>query len=611
MRRRFLPRFAVAALVVSVGCGLAFRSAAHEGDPVGGGAPGGPTAALSNVACSDGFAGPYPCSNVDLLAYLPLDAIGGGAGSDIWGWTDPLTGKEYALFGRSTGTAFVDISDPVNSVYVGDLPTETVQSTWREIKTFGAYALVVSEAEGHGMQVFDLTQLRDVAAAPVTFTATARYDGFATAHNVVVNEASGFAYAVGSNTCDGGLHMIDIRNPLQPAFAGCFALDEYTHDAQCVTYAGPDMRFRGREICLNSNVDTLTIVDVTDKDSPVMLARVGYSGVRYTHQGWLTEDHAYFLLDDELDEIQYGYNTRTYVWDVSVLDDPRLVGVHTAATAAIDHNQFVRGDYTYQANYRAGLRVLHLDDLATAALREVAFFDIYPPDDATEFNGAWGTYPFFASGTVVVSGLEQGLFVLHPHLDDVPPPDDALCNSAPRSACRAAGASTLVLTDTTPRRKTLLWKWLEGAATTVAEFGDPVGGTTGYALCVYDDAGGGPELVMQAVAPAGGTCGNGRPCWRTRGRQTTIGFRYSNSRASSNGLVSVNLVQGDDGKAAITVRGRGPDLGMPSGAGTRLLEQSPSVVVQLVRSDSGRCWEASYGAPAVRTATHYFKDTSN
>jgi len=611
MGRLFLPRYAVAALVVSAGCLLAFRSEAHDGEQVDGGAPGAPTAALSNVACSHGLAGPYPCSNVDLLAYLPLDAIGGGSGSDIWGWTDPLTGREYALFGRSTGTAFVDISDPASSVYLGDLPTETVGSPWREIKTYGNYALVVSEAERHGLQMFDLTQLRDVVAPPVTFVATARYDGFGTAHNVVVDEASGFAYAVGSNTCGGGLHMIDVHDPLQPTFAGCFALDEYTHDAQCVTYAGPDARFRGREICLNSNVDTLTIVDVTDKDNPRMLARAGYSGVRYTHQGWLTEDHAYFLLDDELDEVQYGYNTRTYVWDVSVLDNPRVVGVHTASTSAIDHNQFVRGDYVYQANYRAGLRVLHLDDLATATLREVAFFDIYPPDDATQFNGAWGTYPFFASGVVVVSGLEQGLFVLHPHLDDAPPPAAAVCSAAPRTECRAAGAGTLVLSDTTPRRRKLVWKWLDGAATTVAEFGDPVGGTAGYALCVYDDAGDGPELVMHTVAPAGGTCGNGRPCWRTRGRQATTGFRYSNTRAPSNGLVSVNLMQGGDGKAAITVSGRGPALGMPPGAGARLLEQSPSVVVQLVRADGGPCWEASYGAPAVRTATDYFKDTAN
>ncbi len=478
-------------------------------------------------------------------------------------------------------------------------------------RRYGNYALVVSEAASHGLQVFDLTQLRDVVAPPVTFSTTVHYAGFGSAHNLVVNAASGFAYAVGSKTCAGGLHMVDIRDPLQPTFAGCFSLDDYTHDAQCVTYAGPDTRFRGREICLNSNEDTLTIVDVTDKGSPVMLARVGYSGARYTHQGWLTEDHAYFLLDDELDEVQYGYNTRTYVWDVSALDEPRVVGVHTAATAAIDHNQFVRGNHTYQANYRAGLRILHLDDLATAALREVASFDIYPPDDAPQFNGAWGNFPFFASGVVVVSGIEQGLFVLHPHLDDdVPPPEAALCSAAPRADCRAAGESTLVLSDTSPNRKKLVWKWLEGAATTVAEFGDPVGGSTGYALCVYDDSGGGPELVMQTVVPAGGTRANGRPCWRTRGRQATTGFRYSNTPASSSGLVSVNLTQGDDGKAAITVSGRGPNLGMPSGAGANLLAQSPSAVVQLVRSDGGPCWEASYGAPAVRTATDFFKDTS-
>jgi len=143
---------------------------AHEGEPVGGGqSPA--SGALVNVPCVNGLAGPYPCRNANLLAFLPLSAIGGGqSASDLWGWTDPETGKEYALVGRSTGTAFVDISEPTQPVYLGDLPTETVESSWREIKVYGSYAFIVSEAPFHGMQVFDLTQLRTVTDPPETTT---------------------------------------------------------------------------------------------------------------------------------------------------------------------------------------------------------------------------------------------------------------------------------------------------------------------------------------------------------------------------------------------------------------------------------------------------------
>ena len=145
--------------------------------------------------------------------------IGGGSGNDIWGWTDPLTGREYALVGRSTGTAFVDVSFPREPVYVGSLPPKTESSTWRDIKVFSDHAFIVSEAPNHGMQVFDLTQLRGVTSPPVTFTDTAHYAGFGSAHNLAMNSGTGFAYAVGTRTCEGGLHAVDVRTPWSPRTA--------------------------------------------------------------------------------------------------------------------------------------------------------------------------------------------------------------------------------------------------------------------------------------------------------------------------------------------------------------------------------------------------------
>jgi choice-of-anchor B domain-containing protein len=96
-------------------------------------------------------------------------------------------------------------------------------------------------------------------------------------------------------------------------------------------YRGPDTRYNGREICFNSNEDTLTIVDVTDKSAPAMLARKFYPGKGYTHQGWLTEDHRHFLLDDEKDETKLRVNTRTHIFEVSDLIVPRIVGVYERA----------------------------------------------------------------------------------------------------------------------------------------------------------------------------------------------------------------------------------------------------------------------------------------
>jgi len=373
-------------------------------------------AAQTGTTCTDGLAGPYPCRDIDLLAFLPGEEIGGGTGNDIWGWTDPLTGREYALVGRSTGTAFVDISTPTRPVYLGLLPTHTVNSTWRGIKVFANHAFVVSEALNHGMQVFDLTQLRDVVEPPVAFAETAYYAGFGSTHTLALNTKTGFAYAVGTRTCEGGLHVVDVREPTLPQTAGCFALDGYTHETQCVVYEGPDTLYRDREICLNSNEDTLTVVDATDKLEPVQLSRTGYDGSAYTHQGWLTEDQRFFLVNDEGDETAFKHRTRTWIWDVSDLDAPVLATYYDGPTASIDHNLYIRGNLVYESNYRSGLRVLDASGVAFGTLRELGFFDIYPADDGPAYNGAWTSYPFFASGAVVVNGIEQGLFVVRPRM---------------------------------------------------------------------------------------------------------------------------------------------------------------------------------------------------
>ena len=382
--------------------------------------------------CVNGFAGIYPCNQVDLMSHLNTTAVGGGEMNDIWGWTDPLDGKEYALLGKTSGTAFIDITNPVNPIYLGDLPTHTVNSSWRDIKVYADHAFIVSEAGGHGMQVFDLTNLRNIPNPPVTFSSDAHYDGFGNCHNIAINEASGRAYPIGAGTFSGGLNIIDISNPLNPTLIGSFAEDGYSHDAQIVNYNGPDTQYAGSEIAFCFNENTVTIVDVTDASDPMMISATGYASSAYTHQGWLTEDHKYLLVNDELDEQQSGQNTRTYIFDVQDLSNVSLIGTHLGPTAAIDHNLYTHEGLVYQSNYRAGLRILDLDNVAQGQLEEVAFFDVYPASNSAQFNGTWSNYPYFGSGNVIVSHIEEGLYVLRPNI--IPPClEDCGCTDA--TAC--------------------------------------------------------------------------------------------------------------------------------------------------------------------------------
>ncbi|WP_121906569.1 choice-of-anchor B family protein [Ulvibacter antarcticus] len=364
------------------------------------------TVSIGQTPCVNNMAGPYPCSGYDLLSFIPFTDLGGTNSNDSWGWTDPGDGTEYALVGLDNGVAFIDISDPINPVYIGNLPTHTGTTIWRDIKTYNNFAFIVSEAFGHGMQVFDLTRLGTAINLPVTFTEDAHYDGFGSAHNVVINEDAGYAYAVGSDTYLGGPHFVNIQDPLNPVAAGGYDLGDYSHDGQVVTYNGPDTDYTGREIYVGSNEDEIVIVDVTDKANPQEISTIGYNNTVYTHQGWFTDDQVYFFLGDEIDEIQFGFNTRTLVFDFTDLDNPQLSFEHLGETEATDHNGYIKGDTFYLANYTAGVRMIDISDIDNGNMTEIGYFDVYPTNNVAGYNGAWNIYPYFDSGNLLVTSLQ-------------------------------------------------------------------------------------------------------------------------------------------------------------------------------------------------------------
>lgn len=406
MKKRIFLGFS---LLLFIGCSSDDNQPFAEGPDI-------KTPLLTNVTpCENGMAGAYPCKGYDFIGRISLSDFEAGSGNDSWGWTDLTTGKEYVLMGLNNGTAFVDITDEENLVYLGKLPTEGNPSSWHDIKVYKDHAFIVSESAEHGMQVFDLTKLRNVNNPPVTFETDARYTGFGNAHNIVINEDTGFAYVVGTARDDafrGGAHFIDIREPKNPKGIGGYAENGYSHDAQVITYNGPDLDYTGREIYVGANEDMVIIADVTDKDNPRNISSVVYPNIEYTHQGWFTDDQRYFLLGDEIDEIERGFKSRTLVFDFSDLDNPVQHDTYLGTTSAIDHNGYVKGNEFFLANYTAGMRVLDISEIANKSISEIGFFDTYPDNDAAGFAGVWNVYPFFESGKIAVSDINSGLFII-------------------------------------------------------------------------------------------------------------------------------------------------------------------------------------------------------
>lgn len=376
----------------------------------------------AQTPCVNGLAGPYPCNNIDLLAHMSLSQLGTITNvADLWGWTDPVTGTEYAIVGTRTGTSFVDLSVPTSPVLIGTLPAHNgVNSLWRDVDTHGDWCFVGSEASGHGLQVFDLTRLRNVLTPPVTFTEDAHFAGFGSSHTIFADKTEPYVYAVGSGSFNGGIIAVDVSDPLQPVLAGTFTSQGYIHENAVFEYNGPDTEHQGKRISLNFHInanDRVTIVDVTDKmDMTLISTTPPYQIQSLCHQGWLTEDHRFLLMNDEGDEASGNYNTRTHIFNVQDLDAPIYVGHFSGPNASYDHNLYTHKDLVWEANYTSGIHILDAADIANGQLSLSARFDTYPANNGRSYNGAWGNYPFFSSGILIVSSYAEGLFVLRPKL---------------------------------------------------------------------------------------------------------------------------------------------------------------------------------------------------
>jgi choice-of-anchor B domain-containing protein len=413
-------------------------------------------------ACIGRSASGYSCANVDMIAHLPLNSFvttnTGKApkeANDVWGWTSS-DGREFVIWGVYEGHFFFELIDTndngsvVPLLLLGFLPSTMKTGTMQhDMKVVGNFAYMGAEQEDHGMQIFDMRRLLTVDPKndcvsqkycqkldwDRLYTGTTKYR-VGNSHNIVVNEERNFVYIVGgTNGCYGGLHIVDVSNPLNPSFVACFGNNGYVHDAHCVNYKGPDQTFKDREICFCFHGNHVTIIDVTNKSSINILSKTNYNKASYTHQGWLSSDHSHVVFGDESDERIKGVKqTRTLVLNVENLRNPTNFREYSGATGAIDHNQYVvrataegqnydpskyqNTDLIYQANYAAGLSIMQVIDYEEADFKEVGFFDTFSLTNDARFSGAWSVFPYFRSGVVVISSIEEGLFLVKPNLEN-------------------------------------------------------------------------------------------------------------------------------------------------------------------------------------------------
>ena len=315
-------------------------------------------------------------------------------GNDIWGWVDPQTEEEYALVGLVDGFSCVNVTNPANPIEEFFIPD--LSSTWRDVKTWGNYAYVTTEANA-GLLIVDLNDMTGNTYwhvtqfnNPIDNISTS----FTASHNLYIDE-NGICYIFGassnngSNPSDGAIFLDVNSNPTNPIFLGSWD-DEYIHDGMTrgdTLYAG----------CIYTG--DLHIIDVSNKSNPTTIGTHPTPNA-FTHNAWVSDDGNYVFTTDETSDAYIGSYDISNVSNIQEVD--RIQS--NPGSNSIPHNTHVDGNFLVTSWYRDGTTVHDISDPTN--LVQVAYYDSYS-GSGNGFDGCWGTFPFLPSGNIISSDINS------------------------------------------------------------------------------------------------------------------------------------------------------------------------------------------------------------
>lgn len=301
--------------------------------------------------------------------------------SGCWGYTAP-DGREYALLGVRTGTSIVDITDAPQLKEIAFIPS--VKNTWKEIKTYKNYAYVTTEGD-QGLQIIDLSDLPRSAQLAVTSKV------FKSAHNLYVDDEAGVLYATGGEA--ESVRIFSLADPLKPIQTAMMDSPNYVHDI---------FVRKGRAYLSEMFIGSFAIFEVSNISDPKLVKRQKVPNAGLVHNAWLTHDDRYLMTTEETSGKTVKF------WDLENLNDIKMVSEYLGPSK-LAHNTHIKGNFAYISHYGSELRIVDVSDPLHPI--EAASFDKNSLDE-TEFVGAWGAYPYFKSGKVVISDIEDGLYVV-------------------------------------------------------------------------------------------------------------------------------------------------------------------------------------------------------
>lgn len=313
-------------------------------------------------------------------------------------WGIAVNNREYAVLGGAEHVLFFDVTEPSTPKLVGKFQG-SVNTVWREFKSYKNRIYAVSDASTEGLMIFDMSHAEDTIVR--TYWSN---EFFNSAHTITLDTTSGRIYLNGGSATL-GIMVLDVRqNPDQPEFVAHAVLEGgLLHDSYV----------RNDTIYGSSGFEGYYVYDMKDPLNPTILASINTGG--YNHNSWLNKagTHAYYTV-----EVPDGQPIQIIDLQLLPLGEIEVVGsfldkfsVDFNMHTAIPHNVYIKDEILFNSQYEDGLLAYDISNPTQPVL--LAQYDTHPQNNQYNgYRGNWGNYPWLPSGNIIAGDMQNGLFML-------------------------------------------------------------------------------------------------------------------------------------------------------------------------------------------------------
>ncbi len=324
--------------------------------------------------------------------------------NEVTGWYQQSKNKEYAILGGIDSIYFFDVTDATSPKLIVAKPGYSKHCINRDFAIKNQYLYCVADQGKAALEIYNMSYLPDSVSLVYSNDSLSQ-----NCHTICVYNDLLFMASNKRSFIAHQLDIIDISNPEKPHLS--YSLNPPKSSSGFLFNYVHDVAIRKDTLYCFCGNDGVHVFDITQIAKPKYLNGITqYPGQGFCHSGTLYGNHLFFTDENN------GKGVKNY--NIEDIYNPFYINSVSSNVNAIPHDTYVKDSFLWLSSYQDGVTVWNIKNPDNPIL--AAYYDTYPqnkPNEYLGFKGCWGLYMALPSGIILASDLNNGLFILQPHIN--------------------------------------------------------------------------------------------------------------------------------------------------------------------------------------------------